>query len=71
MPVIWLELDSTDMPACISIWFLVMLVLSWAKSASMMRPFAMSVFSFMLERLLTVCSRRLMLAPKEERTAPI
>ncbi|MNE46418.1 hypothetical protein D3C80_1407550 [compost metagenome] len=37
----------------------------------MMRPFAKSVFSFMLERLLTVCSRRLMLAPKAERASPI
>ncbi|MCY1368258.1 hypothetical protein D9M69_552270 [compost metagenome] len=46
-----------------------MLALSLAKSASMMRPLAMSVLSFMLARLFAVWFRRLMLAPKAARRA--
>lgn len=51
---IWPACLSMEMPDCISMLFLVMLALSEAKSASRMRPLAISVLSFMLARLLAV-----------------
>ncbi len=71
MPGNWLVWESTVVPACISIWFLVMLEDSTAKSASTIRPLAAETFSTILPRLVMVWSRRLMLAPRAERASPI
>ncbi len=71
MPGNWLVWESTVVPACISIWFLVMLEDSTAKSASTIRPFAAEMFSTILPRFVMVWSRRLMLAPSAERASPI
>src|SRR5690554_4306418 len=53
-PVSWLLLPSTEIPDCISICCLVITELSAAKSASMMRPLAASVFWLTEARLLMV-----------------
>src|SRR5690606_18569023 len=58
MPGIWPACLSMEMPDCISMEFLLILALSMAKSASMMRPLAISVLSRILARLLLVWFRR-------------